>query len=316
MGERAIVGALTAIALAGCGDAGAAGDDVRDPDASTTGDGGAAFVLEVHTALEGGVLMLRTNLPARDVACAALSASGAPCGDVDLDGLTDAWEDVALDRLRPLLRFDEGESFEDDAAAHVADIGRVAPGPGDPLEAVVIVVQAYSIDYGSCGLTGHDGDPERVALHVTAVAGGGPGDVAVTAAYTAAHEGTASDHGRMFAGADLAMLVHADVAPGGEPRWVVFPSRNKHATYATVDICENISPFPCFDEDCDGGGDLLPDVINAGEDGARRVEDLTGIGFPSEDAWADQPFCGGIDSTSCSATVREKLLSDPFGVLE
>jgi hypothetical protein len=148
------------------------------------------------------------------------------------------------------------------------------------------------------------------------VPGGGPGDVAVTAAYTAAHEGTASDHGRMFSGADLGLLVHEPLAPGGEPRWVVFPSADKHATYASVDICETISPLPCFDEDCDGGEDRLPEVVNAGEDAARRVEDLTALGFPGEDAWADQPFCGGIDSTSCSATVREKLLSDPFGVLE
>lgn len=316
MGERAIAGAWIIVALAGCGDDAPAGDDVADPDASADSDAAGAFVLEVHTELTGDALTLRTNLPARDAGCGGLAAAGAPCGDVDLDGLTDAWEDIALDRLRPLLRFDEDEQFLDDPDALVVDIGRVAPGPGDPLEVVVFIVEAYSIDYGSCGFSGHDGDPERVALHMSALPGGGPGDVVVTAAYTAAHEGTASDHSRLFSGADLSLLVHAGVAPSGEPRWVVFPSRDKHGTYATYDICENVSPIPCFDEKCDGGADHLPAVVNAGEDGARRIEDLSSVGFAGEDAWADQSFCGGIDSTNCSAKVRDKLLADPFAVLE
>jgi hypothetical protein len=203
----------------------------------------------------------------------------------------------------------------DDTAAVVGDIGRVAPTPGEPFGAIVFVVQAYSKDYGSCGVSGHDGDPERVALHVVARDGGGPGEVVVAGAYTAAHEYTATDHGHLFTGADLAQLVHAPVAPGDEPRWVVFPSASKHATYPTVAICEGISVIPCFAEDCDGGADLLPPVVNAGEDDARRVEALDVLGFPGEDAWADQDFCGGVDSTTCSAKVRDKLTIDPFGLL-
>ena len=39
-----------------------------------------------------------------------------------------------------------------------------------------------------------------------------------------------------------------------EPRWIVFPSADKHATYGSVEICEAISMIPCFDEDCGPDG--------------------------------------------------------------
>src|SRR4051812_25490754 len=82
-------------------------DERADPDAAGVDDDAApAFVLDVHTALAAdGALVLHTNLPARDGDCTVLP--GAPCGDLDGDGLTDAWEDVVLDRLRPVLRLDE-----------------------------------------------------------------------------------------------------------------------------------------------------------------------------------------------------------------
>jgi hypothetical protein len=100
---------------------------------------------------------------------------------------------------------------------------------------------------------------------------------------------------------------------------VVFPSQDKHATYVSIDVCENISPVPCLDEDCGPDGvanpseyDLLPPFVNAGEEAHPRVTDLTMIGFPGDSAWADQDFCGGLGGGGCSSAVREKLLSDPF----
>ena len=104
-----------------------------------------------------------------------------------------------------------------------------------------------------------------------------------------------------------------------EPRWVVFPSADKHATYATVEICEGISPVPCLDEDCGPDDvadpalfDVLPLSFNAGELAAPRLTDLTPAGFPGDDAWAEQDFCGGLGGTGCSSSVRSKLLVDPF----
>ena len=283
---------------------------------STTGAGGA-FELEVHTVLDAEPgLALQVNLPFDVAAC--LSAPGdLPCADLDEDEIVDLWEDVALSRLRPILRLDEDEALVDDAAAVVADVGRVTL-TGDLIQ--VHLMLGYSKDYGSCGgFTSHNGDSERVALQLVPLSGMGPGDVRVSKAYTAAHEGTANDHGRVFSGPELAELVHASDPGTGEPRWVVFPSANKHATYATIEICEGISVIPCFDEDCGPDGvsdpgayDLLPPFVNAGEEAAPLVTDLTAVGFPGDDAWADQDFCGGLGGSSCSSSVREKLTADPF----
>ncbi len=289
------------------------GDTTADPSSS----GEPAFELDAHTLLTAeGRLALQCNLPRDVVACEALGGD-PPCEDVDADGLVDAWEDVALQLLHPLRRFDEDESAVGDATAVLADVGRVAP-VGDGVH--VYVMLGYSRDYGSCGgFTGHEGDSERVALDLEDFAEGGPGGMVMRAAYTAAHEGTVNDHGQVFAGGDLDQLVFGPDPESAEPRWVVFPSANKHATYATIDICENVSFIPCVDEDCgpDGVGDrspfdALPPIVNAGEEAAPRVDDLTDVGFPGDFAWAQQDFCGGLGGSNCSSAVRDKLLVDPF----
>jgi hypothetical protein len=105
----------------------------------------------------------------------------------------------------------------------------------------------------------------------------------------------------------------------GEPRWVVFPSRDTHASFATLEMCQALTSDPCLQESCgyDGPSDagaferLLP-FVNAGEESAPRVTDLSPIGFPGEDAWLDQDFCGALGGSSCAFSVRQQLLSDPF----
>ncbi len=289
-----------------------------DPDTGDATDDtttGGPFVLEVHTRItDDGRLALECNLPSSFDACTAIE--GAPCEDVDEDGLTDAWEDIALDRLRPLQRLDEAEPLVDDDTAVLANVGRVAP-VADRFR--LFVMLGYSQDYGSCGFTAHAGDSERVALDLEPWVDAGPGGVRVVGAYTAAHENTATDHGRVFTGNDLQELTYDIDDETADPRWVVFPSSAKHGTYGSAAICEAISQVPCFDEDCGPDGvddpdafDRLPPVVNAGEEAAPRVTDLTDIGFPGDDAWAEQDFCGGQGGTGCSAPVREKLLVDPF----
>lgn len=165
-------------------------------------------------------------------------------------------------------------------------IGRVARAPEGGVRVYVTI--AYSRDYGTCGLTAHDGDSERVAVDLRVEEGGA---LVTRAFYTAAHEGTLADHSRLWSDAALAELTFEEPAPG-EARWVVYPSADKHATYGTIEACESISPLPCVDEDCAPNNvsyperyDLLPPVHNAGEDTARLL---------------------------CASPVREKLLSDPF----
>ncbi|MGE0550749.1 MAG: hypothetical protein AB7O24_11060 [Kofleriaceae bacterium] len=279
-----------------------------------------AFVLEATTSLVPGPgLALRTNLPARDLECRELPVRDAPCGDVDGDLLTDAWEDLVLDRMRPMLRLDEDEPIVTDGGT-ISAVGRVALRTGGAaLDVVMFVMNGYAQDYGSCGASAHHGDSERVGLRLRGIAGGGPGDVEVVAAYTAAHEYTANDRGKVFSEQGLSQLVFAFDPTTQQPRWVVFPSEAKHATYATIAECEGAVPFPCLTEDCAPDGvadatlfDRLPPVVNAGEDNARRIDALDAHGFAGETAWGEHSFCGGMGGTGCSASVREKLLSDPF----
>jgi hypothetical protein len=287
-------------------------------DTSGTDSSAAPFVHELRTLLtDDGRLALHSNLPPAVAACLALPAADPPCDDLDADGLVDAWEDVVLDRLRPLRRFDEAESALDDPAAVLADVGRVVAA-GDGTFRVMVML-GYSYDYGSCGFTSHNGDSERVVLGLVPLPSEGEGGVVVDRAYTAAHEGAPTDQGRTFVGDALAQLVYTPDPATGQPRWVVFPSADKHATYATLAICEGISVIPCFDEDCGPDGvadpaayDVLPASWNAGEPAAPRLTDLAPVGFPGDDAWADQDFCGGLGGTNCSSSVRSKLLIDPF----
>jgi hypothetical protein len=281
----------------------------------TTSDDTGDFAIDCHTALVDGALALECNLPAALAAC--LELAGAPCEDADGDGLTDAWEDLALERLRPLRRLDEAESLVDDPDAVLGDVGRVF-GVGDRVR--MFVMLGYSTDYGSCGgFTSHNGDSERVALDLAAHPEGGPGGVIVAQAYTAAHEGTINDHSRRFGSDELGLLTHDADPESGEPRWVVFPSADKHGTYASLGICEGISILPCVDEDCGPDDvddpsvfDRLPAVVNAGEPTSPRVTSLDALGFVGDDAWAEQDFCGGLGGDACSAPVREKLVMDPF----
>lgn len=277
-------------------------------------EGGGAFVVDCFTKFVEQRLAFVCNLPPAVTDCAAVAAG--LCEDADADGLTDLWEDLLLEVMRPVRRFDEAEQLLADPSAVMGDVGRVAR-IGERVH--VYVMLGYHVDYGSCGFTAHNGDSERVVIETTAWPEGGPGGAIVTSVYTAAHEGTVTDHGKIFTGAALEQLVFTADAQTSDPRWVVFPSADKHATYATVEICENVSPIPCLDEDCapDGVEDLskfdaLPPAVNAGEEAAPRVTELSAVGFPGEQAWAEQDFCGGLGGDGCSAPVREKLLVDPF----
>jgi hypothetical protein len=296
----------------------ATGDGTTTGESSVDDTSTSPFEHEFHTLLtDTGRLALHSNLPPAVDACLTLPFADPPCDDLDADGLVDAWEDVVLDRLRPLRRLDEAESAVNDDAFVFADVGRVTSADDGTFRLMVML--GYTRDYGSCGFTAHNGDSERVVLGLAPLPAEGEGGVVMEQAYTAAHEYTATDHGRIFVGDELDQLVFTLDPATNEPRWVVFPSADKHATYATVEICEGISPVPCLDEDCGSDGvadpsafDILPTSTNAGELETPRLTDLTPVGFPGDDAWADQDFCGGLGNPGCTSSVRSKLLMDPF----
>lgn len=271
-----------------------------------------SFVTEAHDS----AIAVRTNLPLEVSSCLLLAE--APCEDLDLDGLVDLWEDEILARVRPSLQLDEAEPLVDDPEAVLAMVGRVFP-VGDLIHVYIMI--GYHYDYGRCGLSSHDGDSERVAVALQRMFGpeDGPGDVRILSAYTAAHEGTLTDEGATYEGASLSELSFPTDPSTGEPRWRVWSSDGKHATYGSVDACESASFVPCIEEDCAPDGvdpllfEILPPIANAGEPTAPLLTDLSSLGFPDEDAWLEQDFCGGRGRGGpCSAPVRDKLTADPF----
>jgi hypothetical protein len=297
-------------------DTSAGSESTGDGD-SGDGDGMLPYPVDAHTTIESGRLVFDVNVPIDPMECASLPHPDPPCDDDDDDGVVDVWELLALQRLRPIQRMDEAEQLFGDASAVQGGVGRVTLGLDGNVR--IFIMLGYSRDYGSCGFTAHNGDSERVVMSFAPDSGGSPGRATMVGAYTAAHEGTATDGSRVFTGADLDELVLGEDPWTAEPRWVVFPSADKHATYATIDICESVSIIPCFDEDCAPDGvsdpdsyDLIPDIVNAGEPGVPFVTELSGIGFPGEQAWEDVEFCGGLGGGGCSSSVLSKLMNDPF----
>ena len=279
-------------------------EDTRDP-----------FMLEAWTEDTSPGLQLYTNLPPAPEDCTRLR--DAPCDDLDNDGLVDAWETVVLERLRPLVQLDEDEPMLEAPDGLLIHVARIWPITAE--EVRVMIVLAYSEDYGRCGLTAHHGDSERVALTLTLQSG----SAWVTAAYTAAHEGELNDQSTLYTGEDIGQMETTTDPETGDPRWLVYASEGKHATYSSVQHCEGASVIPCLEEDCapDGVSDtarydvLAEHAINAGEEASPLADDLTEFGMPGERIWAEQTFCGGLGrahEADCSSGLLEKMRTDPL----
>ncbi len=267
-----------------------------------------------------GALKLTTPLAARVADC-----KGA-CTDADGDGLVDAWEALVLDRLHPAVTFDEDEPLLDKDDAFAA-LGRIYARDATHLTANILLV--YAKDYGApnwlCfGASAHPGDVERVALDLELV---GAGDVVVRNAFTTGHEGTEDDQSKVWKTSELRKLEVIEDATTREPRWRVYASQSKHATYASKEHCESVRLAKlthrfCVNEDCapDRVRDRarytrVPSISNAGEPGKPLVDDLAPLGFAGERAWSDKRFCGGVKVSpdeECPPSIKSKLLLDPF----
>lgn len=267
-----------------------------------------------------GRLAVHVAVPMDVEACRPLEALGRVCTDGDRDGLTDAWEATVLEQLVPVVRLTIDDPFFADPEAKLVAIGRVHRR-GDR-RVLVNIVLAYTRDYGSCELGAHPGDAERVALLLDAPT---PHDAVVSATFLAAHEG-----GTVYDEPNLGAMQYLDppdeFRANGDtgPRWLVYASEKKHASYPNVAACEAARDLVCLVETCgtpldasgfDFGdpGDVHPPVYNAGEADARLLSALDDIGFIGEDAWDDQAFCGGAPrSGACPPSIRSKLAHDPF----
>lgn len=274
------------------------------------------------TRASDGAFRLESSIPARVANC-----GGPACADEDGDGLVDAWEDAVLAELTPTVTFDEDEPMlKNESRDAFGAIGRVFPDPSAEGRVIVSVLLLYARDYGAPNplcfhARAHAGDAERAALQLELV---GRGDAISRAAYTTGHEGTPDDQTRIVRGRDQAEL--EDI--GG--RWRVYSSQSKHATYMNKKHCEEarLSSFLhrfCASEDCapDRVSDperftRLPKVLNVGEPGRPRADDLSSLGFRGVRAWDEARFCGGLegieddDRAKCPDPLSAKLPKNPF----
>ncbi len=268
---------------------------------------------QTRSVVEDGRWQIRTDLPRLRAGCVGLDGDGELCEDLDGDGLLDTWEAMLLDQVRPIVRIGGDEDLLFDPSAMVGSIGRVAPVGDDTV--LVIMVLAYSRDYGRCSFTEHAGDSERVALRLRPLDGG---SVEIVEAYTAAHEDTAVDSSARHRVDELAFA--ADPLTG-QPRWRVFASEGKHATYVSPAACGAFADAACLAEACPGERwapalELLIPVVNAGEElaGMPVFDDPWTWPFLFSWPWDGSEFCGDryASDVSCSSSLRGKLLDDPF----
>lgn len=296
------------------------------------------------TAIDAsGRLTFYSEFPTDLSSCQSeLGEAGGRCTDDDHDGLVDDWELLLLAKLRPIVRMHPTEPLLGDYASSVYLVGRVTPMDGALNKFFVPMVLAYSKDYGSCTVGEHFGDSERVVLRVERDERD-PFLFVVTGAYTAAHEGTVTDGSERFVDSGLSGLTLADDPVSQMPRWLVFSSRSKHATYATKRLCDAHASGPCVAEACppddpDRSVDLLFDVVNAGEPSTAENGDLWSRasrtlahdgwryadfenayvnlnGLFDEYAWRSQGYCGGHllgSRKGCASALEEKLTQNPF----
>jgi hypothetical protein len=268
---------------------------------------------QARSVTENGRWEIRTDLPRQRNGCVGGEGRGELCEDRDHDGLLDTWEEMVLDRVRPIVRIGGDEDLLFDPGAMVGSVGRVAMVDDDTV--LVIIVLAYSRDYGRCSFTEHAGDTERVALRLRPLDGG---SVEIVETYTAAHEYTTVGSSARHV---VDELTFADDPRNGQPRWRVFSAEGKHATYVTPAACDAHAAAMCLAEGCPGDRwapelELLIPVVNAGEEDAEMsvLEDAWTWPFIGSYPWDGREFCGDRESSgvTCSPSLRSKLRADPF----
>jgi len=267
----------------------------------------------------GGRLRFSSSIPRIAAACVAQLADTELCRDADEDGLSDAWEDLLVDRLRPFVRYhaDEPLFSTSDWLDHltVVALAHVATARSDSSHVRVMLPFLYDKDFGRCSLEPHRGDVERVVFDLAPL---GDDSMEVVGLYTAAHEYTVMDGSTLLRGGDLEQMEYRKDEVTGQPRWIVYASAAKHATYATRELCESHGVVPCQQEGCPGASrddrELLLAVQNAGEPPPAPVWNPFGVGM---DLWGDSLFCGfaapsNSSNEPCAPPLAEKLLKDPF----
>ena len=272
-------------------------------------------VVGLRVTVNGTEWSTVSRLAPKAADCVTQEPDPAPCEDDDKDGLVDRWETLLLDRMRPVIVLHRDEPLLIDRTADVVSFGRVMVAEDGHVR--VFITLAYSYDYGRCSVATHRGDVERVVLDMV-FDDEDPRRVDVERVYTAGHEYTAFDGSEMFSREEFSQLQFETDRETGEPRWIVYASAGKHATYVSSDRCRSHASAVCVRESCPASYNgeqrrLLLDMYNAGEPDLPlpAAESHSRISV-----WGDEPFCWdksyGTDTTRCAPPMKEKLVNDPF----
>jgi hypothetical protein len=228
--------------------------------------------------------------------------------DSDGDGLDDGLEDALASWYFPWVWFDSGENYGCTEPATSWNPGtavaRVRPHPGDPAKIAISYAILYRRDCGDWFGGSHHGDVEPFSMTLEPN-GGCPYGYGVFSLKTTGHTGTWFEHSdQRWLGNDCTWGRLA----GGSPYVAkIYSAENKHANYAFLSTCEDGA---AGNDHCSESFTLQYDVFNAGEDWARRFDELSAYQFPGEYAWSAVPFSGSLSRSSNAGLVRDKLLDD------
>ncbi len=238
-----------------------------------------------------------------------LPATAQAFSDVDGDGLDDALEDTLANHYFPHIWFDSGENYGCTEPATPWNAGtavaRVRPHPQNGGLIAVSYAVLFRKDCGDLwGFSSHNGDVEPFSL-VLAPNGGCAYGYGVHSLKTVSHAGTWAEH------VDQRYLGNSCTwgrLAGGSPYEArIYSSENKHGNYAWDSTCDGgVGGL----DNCSESFTLTYNVINVGEDHARRVDELSAHQFPGEYAWSPVRFRGSQGGGSDAGYVRDKLLGD------
>jgi hypothetical protein len=240
----------------------------------------------------------------------ALLLATIPIGpDQDQDGLSDTYEHELAVALAPIWVFDSHETAR---APHepltLYQVHPILESPRAPSKALsVLLTYAYLFQWdGGYPLStfcddSHPGDNPTLKIRI---------EIEETSPLAPRVRGLRWNGS--WIGPTLLQLEN-----GSHPR--IYLSAGKHHPSPIRWHEPSYSPFSnwqCRDVN-DGLGEAVPAEVerygvplNVGEQMHPLITDLTIFGYPNEDAWGNQPFCGGLQSkigrVACRATHTRK----------
>ena len=223
--------------------------------------------------------------------------------DVDNDGLDDNTELAWARAFRPFVSVDDS-----DACPLGGFVVRVFPHPADPTLVAIIYDHLFETD---CGFGGHTGDNEVFGATIDPAQPAPGGLVALVAA---SHQNTICE--RISACGKCTGQTACDTAMlDGVPTAVVYSSKDKHGTYATLSSCD---PFAtCFDACSLATASDDPPMANAGEPTMHMIDNLSTQGFiTAANGWTKPEVFDvdpwGPDDFGGAGNIAEDLVDPTF----